>query len=290
MTRHCAKVNNVNSPQLLLGIWQIFDPWVEPRLQALQGYNVPEITRPLTIEFHFRRVVHRLIRSLGRLYRHFREWDRFIKEGGLASGHPELVFEIPEEAGIAADSVFHYLNLFIDDLARVIPFVFAEEGLTLKEPDGFSALKRMIVNGKLPVSQNLRGLFESLDEKDSWWSLGFSRGIGIRQRLVHYTDLIYFSGRSKEGDTNMSAVVSLITVGGPRHLEDFEKVLKKLLREFCEWLDQVDYELLTFLSNKLGRKGITWNPFNEPIPSIRLQENFKSNFEDSTYFYFIVCR
>ena len=122
----------------------------------MQGYNVPEITRPLTIEFHFRRVVHRLIRSLGRLYRHFREWDRFIKEGGLASGHPELVFEIPEEAGIAADSVFHYLNLFIgltESLPQEVTLIEKEDSkkdklleMTIEEFDlsvrSYNCLKR----------------------------------------------------------------------------------------------------------------------------------------------------
>jgi hypothetical protein len=149
------------------------------------------------------------VRSLGRLYQRAREWDRFLEADGIAGPHPELAFEIPEEAGIAADSVLHYLNLFIDDLARIVPFALAEDGLEPKEPDGFSALKQMLVNGQLPASRALSKLFTELNCETSWWSQGFKRGSGMRQRLTHYTDLVIFAGSTKLGDVKMSADVSL---------------------------------------------------------------------------------
>ncbi len=121
--RHGVLFSGEESPRCRFGIWQVFDPWVDPCLLWRQGHASTPISRPLTIEFHFRRVVQRLVRSLGRLYQSVREWDRFLEAGAIAGPNPALVFEIPEEAGIAADSVFHYLNLFIDDLARIVPFV-----------------------------------------------------------------------------------------------------------------------------------------------------------------------
>ena len=255
----------------------------------MQGHSRPAITRPLTIEFHFRRVVQRLLRSLSRLYQHVREWDRFLEGGGLASTRPELVFEIPEEAGIAADSVFHYLNLLIDDVARVIPFVLAEEGPDPKEPDGFSTLKKMLANGELTASLALSELFAELDRDSSWWSIGFKRGVGMRQRLTHYTDLVIFHGRTKPGDTKMSGDVSLTTVGGPVRVAEFETALEELFADFCEWLDRLDHELLTHLSGRLARKGVSWNPYAEPCPAIALRELDEVRPDVSHFLYLPVC-
>jgi hypothetical protein len=287
--RHGAVVRNVDYPQCRLGIWQVFDPWVDPSLQALQGNTIPAITRPLTIEFHFRRVVHRLVRSLGRLYQRLREWDRFLQAGGLASPHPELAFEIPEEAGIAADSVFHYLNLFIDDLARITPFVLVEAELEPKEPNGFTALKKMLVSGELPASQALRELFAELEHQASWWSLGFKWGVGMRQRLTHYTDLLIFQGSTKTGDIKMSGDVSLTTIGGPVQVTEFESALRTILTDFCEWLDRLEQELLADLSQRLAKKGVSWNPFSGPAPAIVLPEPNEARLDVSHYLYLPVC-
>lgn len=288
--RHGVVVRSGNRCQLILGIWQVFDPWVNPQLQYLQDHTFPGITRPLAIEYHFRRVVHRLIRSLLSLYQHIRGWDRFLEAGGLTSKDPQLVFEIPEEAGIAADSVFHYLTLFIDDIARIIPYILEEEGKQYREPDGFSEMKRLIVNEKIPVPQTFFSLFQNLDREDSWYNLGFKRGIGMRQRLTHYTDLVIFRGRTKEGENQMSGDVSLGTIGGPIRVVDFEEGLKTQFRNLCVWLDRVDYELLTFLSKRLVRKGISWNPFDETVPSIDLPVMVEIDIEESNYYYFPVCR
>ena len=283
--RHCAIIKGVDRPQWRLGIWQIFDPWVDPHLQALQGHTSPAKTQPLTIEFHFRHVVHRLVRSLGRLHKRVQEWNSFLETGGLAGPHPELAFEIPEEGGIAADSVFHYLNLFIDDLARIVPFVLTEEGSKPKEPDGFSGLKKMLVKGEFSASRTLSELFTELDCETSWWSLGFKWGLGMRQLLTHYTTLVYFHGSTKAGDTKMSGDVSLTTVGGPICVVDFENALKKLLRDFCEWLDRLDQELLAHLSEKLKKKGISWNPSGEPCPTVVLPEEDEVRLDASHYLY-----
>ena len=166
--RHGALLSGVDQPQFRLGVWQVFAPWVDPHLQLLQGQTVPQITRPLTIGFHFRRVVQRLVLSLARLHHRVREWDQFLEAGGLGSAHPELVFDIPEEGGMAADGIFHYLNLFIDDLARVISFVLADDGSVPNEPESFNDLKKMLIGGTMPVSTPLRELFVELDCNDSW--------------------------------------------------------------------------------------------------------------------------
>jgi hypothetical protein len=283
--RHGVLLDDTNRARWRLGVWQIFDPWVNPHLQLLQGYTVPKITRPLTIEFHFRRVVQRLVRSLARLYQRVREWDDFLGAGGLASTRPELAFDIPEEGGIAADSVFYYLNLFIDDLARVVPFIFAQGGTEAKEPDGFSMLKRMLNDGEVPAPQSLRELFAELDRDDSWWFHGFKRGAGIRQRLTHYTDVVYFQGSSKPGGTRMTGDVSLISVGGPVHLADFERALQDLFDKFCEWLERLDQLLLRHLSEKLAVGGVSWNPFSGDCPAVALPPQEGVRLDASHYLY-----
>lgn len=288
--RHGAVVRSKDSPQCRLGIWKVFDPWVDPHLLILQGHKIrhPQ-DRPQLIEHHFRRVVIRLVRTLGRLYQRAREYDQFLEAGALAGPRPDLAFEIPEEAGIVADSVFHYLNLFVDDLARIIPFVLTAEGGEPEEPDGFSTLKRWMSKGKLPASQAVSDLFAVLDQDDSWWSLGFKPRVGMRQRLTHYTDLVYFAGSTKVGDTSMTSDISLITIGGPVRVVDFESALQNLFTNLFEWLDQLDQALLAHLSERLAGKGIPWDPFDEPIPDVRLPEPDDARFNASHYLYLPVC-
>ena len=287
--RHGALLSGVDQPQFRLGVWQVFAPWVDPHLQLLQGQTVPQITRPLTIGFHFRRVVQRLVLSLARLHHRVREWDQFLEAGGLESARPELAFDIPEEAGIAADSVFHYLNLFIDDLARVIPFVLADDGAEVKELDGFGDLKTMLANGKISASASLGELFVELDRDDSWWSLGFKRSAGIRQRLTHYTDLVLFQGSTKPGDARISGDVSLISVGGPVHLKDFEGAMQELFSKLCEWLDRLDQILLVYLSERLATKGVSWNPLSAACPTVALPGPEGVRVDVPHYLYLPVC-
>lgn len=283
--RHGVLFNAVNQPRWRLGVWQIFDPWVDPSLQVLQGYTVPKITRPVTIEFHFRRVVQRLVRSLARLDQRVREWDHFLEANGLASAHPELAFDIPEEGGIAADNVFHYLNLFIDDLARVVPLILAHDGTRAKEPDRFSTLMKMLKNEKVQAPAPLRELFAELDSGDSWWAHGFKGGAGIRQRLTHYTDLVYFHSSTKPGDSRMTGDVSLISVGGPVHVSEFERGLQELFGKLCEWLERLDLLLLRYLSEKLAAKGVSWDPFSGECPAVALPPQEGVRLDASYYLY-----
>lgn len=288
--RHGALVSDINGPQFRLGIWQVFDPWIKPELLVQQGYKIrhPE-KRPQLIEYHFRQVVYRLVRSLGRLHQHAREYDRFLEAGALAGPNPVLAFEIPEEAGIAADSVFHYLTLFIDDLARIIHYVLTEEGNQLKEPDGFSRLMKQVNKKQLPASQTVRTLFAELKQDNSWWCLGFKRSVGMRQRLTHYTSLVCFGASTKAGDTKMTSDISLITIGCPNSVVNFESALEELLTGLCEWLDRLDPALRSRLSEKLAKKGVAWKPFDEPIPAVNLPGLDDARLDAPHYLYLPVC-
>lgn len=285
MTKRHGVLLGTTQPCWRLGIWQIFDPWVNPQLQLLQGHTIPKITRPVIIEFHFRRVVHRLVRSLAEFDKRVREWDSFLEGGGLASAKPQLAFEIPEVGGIAADNVFHYLNLFIDDLARVVPRVLAYDGTKANEPDKFSTLMKMLKNGKVQAPAPLRELFAELNSSDSWWTHGFKGGTGIRQRLTHYTDMVYFQGSTKPGEPRMTSDVSLISVGGQIHIPEFERSLEELFGRLCQWLERLDHLLLQHLSEKLAAKGVNWNPFSGECPAIALPRQERIQLGASYYLY-----
>ena len=283
--RHGVLLRAASRPQWRLGIWQIFDPWVNPHLQLLQGYNVPKITRPVIIEFHFRHVVRRLVHSLAQFDQRVHEWDNFLEAGGIAGAHPELVFDIPEVGGIAADNVFHYLNLFIDDLARVVPLILKNDETRTKEPDGFSTLMKMLKNGKVQAPAPLCELFAELDSSDSWWAHGFKGGSGIRQRLTHYTDMVYFQGSTKPGESRMTSDVSLISVGGQIHIPEFERDLEELFGKLCEWLERLDLLLLRHLSEKLAAKGVSWDPSSGECPAVALPPQEGVRLDASHYLY-----
>lgn len=260
-------------PAWKVGIWQVFDPWTDPHLQVLQGHNVPTFSRPAQIEFHFRRVVRRLVLSLSRLSRQICEWECFLKAGALASDNPGLAFDIPEEGGMAADSVFFYLNIFLDDVARVIPFVLAEDESSVVEPDGFGELRQMVNDGRLITQPEFKSLFEELSDEHSWWSKGFKRGVGIRQRLTHYTDIVYFSGSTKLDDQVMTGNISFGGIGGPVHTSDFELEMQVMFRNLCEWLERLDQQLMQRQTAKLVPKGIVCDPTPNKCPAIDLPNN-----------------
>ena len=229
------------------------------------------------------------MRSLGRLDHQCREWDDFLATGGLGGPRVHLTFEIPEEAGIAADSVLHYLNLCIDDLARIVHFVVTDGAAPQAEPDRFSVLVGMFEQNRLPgVTDQLERLFTGLRQDTSWWAVGFRHGVGMRQRLTHYTDLLVFSGRTKPGDAVMTADVALAAIGERNVVPEFGLALRQLLAGLCEWLDALTLELLAILSQRLAAKGVTWDPFDEKCSVIELTETGEPR-NGTDYLYLPIC-
>lgn len=221
------------------------------------------------IEYHFRQTLYRLVHSLELFQQHTRSWSNFLESGGLAGPNPALTFTIPMEAGIAADSLFHYLNLFIDDIARVIPFVLFKTPSDA-QVDGLSTLKKKILTNKISVSSRLRELFEELDQETSWYHAGFQRGKGIRQRLVHYTDIIFFSGGPGKDHDKMVPEISLAAVGEKIVVGNFEESLRKLLGGLCEWLDQIEEVLIEQLSKRMAEEKIAWSWMSAEYPAVSL--------------------
>lgn len=215
-----------------------------------------KINMPTFVRFHFVRVCSRLFSSLGRLDEHVRAWDKFLRDGALAGPNPSLAHTVPDEAGIAADSVVHYLSAFVDDVARTIPLALGTE--PLPDGEGLSWLKRRISARNWTPPAPIGALFSELNDPASWWWQGFSRGGGMRHRLVHYTDLVHFGGTTRPGDDHMSSNVSLGAVGGPVSHTDFEAALRTLFAGLFGWLDRLERELRSSLVARHGQ----W-----PLPS-----------------------
>jgi len=275
--------------QFKMGIWQIFDPWTYGPLLGEQGYQRHPERRPLYIEYHFRRVANRLFRSLNRLYSQCREYDKFIEDGSISGQNPELCFEIPEEIGIAADSVVHYLNLFAEDLARIIPFVLSEDVPEYDQKDirgtFFGKLTGDISPDEIYATQEVKKLFSDLkDNNNSWWSLALKPKYGVRQRLVHYTDLITCTASTKPGDSEMTPDFTLHRVGSSEESKPLEETLKALLTDLCSWLDDLEKLLLPILVQRLAQNDVQWSPFDELIHTIPLPIPCADRFDVSSFY------
>lgn len=97
----------------------------------------------------------------------------------------EALFNHEIPAQVAVDSTAFYLNVFIDDIAKLIPYVM--DNSTEKPLDGFSQVKKLVEKKQHPT---ILPLFDELSQPQSWWQRGFERGFGFRQRLTHYTDIL----------------------------------------------------------------------------------------------------
>jgi hypothetical protein len=250
---------------LLLGVWRIFDPWTRADLLVKQGVKIRHSEqRPARIGYHFGRAARRFAICLAHLHTSVRDFDRFIDEGGIAGSKPWLMFDIPEDAGIWADAALHYLNLLVDDIARMVPFALAREGERVRPPFSFRELMKDIDAMRRLAPPSLRELFSQLDRSDSWWTIGFASELGMRQRLVHYGDLLSFSASTKPGDDRMTSDIKLISVGVEVRVPDFEGALAAMLADLCRWLDDLEGVLIEILVENLNAKGVEWDTSDEP--------------------------
>ena len=73
----------------------------------------------------------------------------------------------------------------------------------------------------------------------------------------------------------MTSDISLIRIGGQVEGIELEDALQNLLSGLCEWLDQLDQELLSHLTERLAGQGVHWEPFNDPVPVFDLPQPAK---------------
>jgi len=83
------------------------------------------------IAYHFRGVLDRLLHSLDMLQRSMAEYSGYFEQF-LEQGGGEWLGATGLNASIHAEGVFSYLNMLIDDIARLVPLVFNKGGVTVQ--------------------------------------------------------------------------------------------------------------------------------------------------------------
>ena len=138
---------------------------------------------------HFSHVKNRLAHSLDLLQRSvlsIEEEFNKVDENFLIG-----INNIIMNAEVAALSVIAHLNIFVDDVARIVHLILTSTTFdNLQFP--FTDVKRKA--GTDAQYRTFKTIFDELDQAGSWWQMAFKYGVGMRQRLIHYPDIIQFEG------------------------------------------------------------------------------------------------
>ncbi len=170
-----------------------------------------------------------------------------------ALNQPQFPTYDDELAGIAADSIVNYLGMLADDIGRLVPYAMGYEGPAKFE--SFVDLMNKMKKHNPPLFPQLKPLFDRLDnDQNSWWKWALERGVGVRQRVVHFTDFITFGGTKKEEDEGWTASAYLWGENG----RDFLNGLKPFFTNLCEWLDALQELLEQELTRRSIGLGFDW--------------------------------
>lgn len=236
-------------PWFLVGITDIFEAIARSDFIA-----EPDLRKQAqSLEHHFRSVKDRLAHSLDLFQRSVLNWETFFNTP--FGTHNSSMQTLNVNSGVTAESVMTYINMFLDDVARVIQMVLGPS--TSEVADSFGKLKGLIKDGHYPV---IKKLFDELDISSSWWDLALKKNVGIRQRLIHYTDVINFRGQKQHGDDKFRVLSTIQDpVMGGREIE-FLGSLQSINTGLCDWLDRLEQLLSTHLALRASDLGITWAP------------------------------
>ncbi|MFL5245111.1 MAG: hypothetical protein ACJ8FY_23660 [Gemmataceae bacterium] len=281
------KMSNV--PHCLFGLKTVFEavafrPPFKSRNLSTSYLGSPE-ERSTGIARHFSIVLDRLLHSLDIIQRTIaKRQDNFDHEG--TDWTPWIQTEI------AADSVLTYLGILVDDIGKLVPLVFDNERLNNKgEPilDSFSKLKDEVINQSFFTP--LLTLFQELDRAQSWWKLGIERRQGIRQRLVHYSDLVNFQVEKADQEKNWRVKGYLVEASNGVAKVDFLEALRRVLHGLFDWLDRLEQALTNQLISRSQAENVAWSPSKEcPLVWLPIEKPFKEKkIPDSNFLYLPVC-
>lgn len=155
-------------------------------------------------------------------------------------------------AGCFADSAMSYLGRVVDDAAIITAFA---TGITSEVPiDGMACLRNRKTL-KHPLLAHLQPLFAELAQDNSWWNLGFRRGSGARQLLMHKHHQIEFqiSSESSREPIVKAYICSQYSASDGSNFVDFFAVTQRLLTKLFSWLDRLEISLASILESKYGR-------------------------------------
>lgn len=162
-----------------------------------------------------------------------------------------------EHSGMTTEALFYYWNILIDDLSRIIPYVFEKEPKMNPDKMDFSKLRGMIVKaGYLPV---LKSLFEPLSDPKSWWFKCFSPMHGIRQRFTHFPDAFSLNAHFEGNITYPAPSLWVFSNDRVDVQTDLDEGIFYMLQHFFNWLDALEKVLREELRCRAKREGILWN-------------------------------
>jgi hypothetical protein len=145
-------------------------------------------------------------------------------------------------AGIAADSIFYYFGIFVDDIGDIILLAYGDKPDNYaRKLDSFNAVKTQIA--KQPKYSALRPFFNALG---SWYDLGLKPLNGVRQRITHFEDIIVFgAGKVRENEPwkAVAFIHAFHDTQKPAGPDDIVEIIKEMFAALFEWLDPV-YEVL----------------------------------------------
>ncbi len=242
-------------PCFLVGIQQFF----YGNLSFLKNSN--DSLRLTAITMHFNGVLDRLLHSLDMLQCCMSEYADFYEQGGVGEGRSFRGTDL--NACIYAESIYSYFNMLTDDLARLVPLIFAKDGVIVQEFSGGTKSGLLQQKRHFPEIEPLL----NIDNEHSWWHLAFKREKGVRQRIIHYPDLVWFSGTQRQGESvKMEAHIS-----NPerRSTIDYFVTLRRILTNFCNWLDGFEDVLIQKVQSRSIAEGFVWAPL-EICPKVHL--------------------
>ena len=161
-----------------------------------------------------------------------------------------------EHAGMATEVLFYYWGILIDDLSRIIPYIFEKSPKINPDKTDFSKLKGMVKAGYLPI---IKSLFETLDDPQGWWQKCFSPANGIRQRFTHYPDTFSLNARVENGMTYPDPSLWVFGNDGLQVHTDLDEGIFHFLGQFFEWLDELETISRTHLRSRAQQDGIAWH-------------------------------
>jgi len=250
-----------NSAVVLFGVSDLFEVLSRPPFRTTPLGNRHE---PTNLAFHFRQVIQLFFYFLDMFQKKYRAFEQFLEGGALAGPNPTAYFDIRTEANAAAQGTLTNLNIILDDIARIIPYVIFREP-TPKQililTNGFSEMKDLLSEySNTSTVEQLRTLFANLKDDASWWKLGFKYNIGLRSRFMHYPDCLVLSGSTPPGESKMRPNFELCRIGTPGYTVDFPAQLRMMLQGLCEWLDKLDAIMVERLMARAKEDGFEWHP------------------------------
>jgi hypothetical protein len=233
---------------------------------------------------HTSEVAIRLLESLHFLQHHIADLETHVNTHEFPAPNQ---LALSRRAGIRADSVLQYLGMFLDAIGRTIPMVVLDDPRE-HQIDGLN--KAIKAAEKQEAYEKVKQVCCELTASDSWWSVGFQRTVGLRQRITHYPDLVSFTIHSVgDGQRSATAYVHRAARLEPMNDANLTKSISKILEGMCNWLERLEVILNEIVAARALRMGAQVHDFPSAqfcVPSLEFGD---APVDCSNYLYLPIC-